>query len=67
MVIFNCLELAQVDRFLVHVVRPEFTGTLAVKSGRHPILENVQAAGALVPNDIYCCDVSHFQIIQGPK
>ncbi|KAF9235861.1 DNA mismatch repair protein MutS [Melanogaster broomeanus] len=49
------------------IIRPEFTGTLAVKSGRHPILENVQAAGALVPNDIYCCDVSHFQIIQGPN
>ncbi|KAF9221300.1 hypothetical protein BS17DRAFT_845606 [Gyrodon lividus] len=49
------------------IIRPEFTGTLAVKSGRHPILETVQAAGALVPNDIYCCDVSHFQIVQGPN
>ncbi|KIK81485.1 hypothetical protein PAXRUDRAFT_35858 [Paxillus rubicundulus Ve08.2h10] len=47
------------------IIRPEFTGTLAVKSGRHPILETVQAAGTLVPNDIYCCDVSHFQIVQG--
>ncbi|KIJ21259.1 hypothetical protein PAXINDRAFT_104273 [Paxillus involutus ATCC 200175] len=49
------------------IIRPEFTGTLAVKSGRHPILETVQAAGTLVPNDIYCCDVSHFQIVQGPN
>ena len=48
-------------------VRPEFTGTLAVKSGRHPILETVHAAGTLVANDIYCCDASHFQIVQGPK
>ncbi|KAG6333660.1 hypothetical protein ID866_5430 [Astraeus odoratus] len=48
-------------------VRPEFTGTLAVKAGRHPILETVQAAGTLVPNDIYCCEASHFQIVQGPK
>lgn len=48
-------------------VRPEFTGTLAIKSGRHPILETVNAAGTLVANDIYCCDASHFQIIQGPK
>ncbi|KIJ58731.1 hypothetical protein HYDPIDRAFT_178027 [Hydnomerulius pinastri MD-312] len=49
------------------IIRPEFTGTLAVKSGRHPILETVQAAGTLVPNDIYSCDASHFQIVQGPK
>ncbi|KAI5997385.1 muts domain V-domain-containing protein [Pisolithus albus] len=48
-------------------VRPEFTGTFAVKAGRHPILETVQAAGTLVPNDIYCCDSSHFQIILGPN
>ncbi|GAW02763.1 like protein [Lentinula edodes] len=48
-------------------VRPEFTGTLAVKSGRHPILETVQSAGTLVPNDIYCDDSSSFQIIQGPN
>ncbi|KAG9223529.1 hypothetical protein CCMSSC00406_0007021 [Pleurotus cornucopiae] len=46
-------------------VRPEFTGTLAVKSGRHPILQLVQPAGSLVANDIYCDDSSHFQIIQG--
>ncbi|KAF9007936.1 muts domain V-domain-containing protein [Cyathus striatus] len=48
-------------------VRPEFTGTLAIKSGRHPILETVQAAGTVVPNDVYCDDSSSFQIIQGPK
>ncbi|KAI6104751.1 muts domain V-domain-containing protein [Pisolithus croceorrhizus] len=49
------------------IMRPEFTGTFAVKAGRHPILETVQAAGTLVPNDIYCCDSSHFQIVQGPN
>ncbi|KAJ3551161.1 hypothetical protein NM688_g4876 [Phlebia brevispora] len=48
-------------------VRPEFTGTLAIKAGRHPILETVQSAGTVVPNDVYCCDSSCFQIIQGPK
>ncbi|KAJ4485332.1 muts domain V-domain-containing protein [Lentinula aciculospora] len=48
-------------------VRPEFTGTLAVKSGRHPILETVQSAGTLVPNDIFCDDSSSFQIVQGPN
>ncbi|KAG6874127.1 hypothetical protein C0995_005543 [Termitomyces sp. Mi166 len=48
-------------------VRPEFTGTLAIKSGRHPILETIQSAGTLVPNDVYCDDSSSFQIIQGPN
>ncbi|GBE78596.1 MutS protein homolog 4 [Sparassis crispa] len=48
-------------------VRPEFTGTLAIKAGRHPILENVQSAGTLVPNDVYCCEASSFQIVQGPN
>ncbi len=48
-------------------VRPEFTGTLAIKSGRHPILEIVQSAGTVVSNDVYCDDSSTFQIIQGPK
>ncbi|KAF4566489.1 MutS protein msh4 [Pleurotus pulmonarius] len=47
------------------IIRPEFTGTLAVKSGRHPILQLVQPAGSVVANDIYCDDSSHFQIIQG--
>lgn len=49
------------------LVRPEFTGTLAIKSGRHPILENVQSAGMLVPNDVYCSDCTAFQVIHGPK
>ncbi|KZV60597.1 hypothetical protein PENSPDRAFT_759914 [Peniophora sp. CONT] len=48
-------------------VRPEFTGTLAIKSGRHPILELVQHSGNLVANDVYCSDSSAFQIIQGPN
>ncbi|KAH9994503.1 muts domain V-domain-containing protein [Russula vinacea] len=51
----------------VSIIRPEFTGTLAIKSGRHPILENVQSVGMLVPNDVYCSDCTAFQVIQGPK
>ncbi|KAI0005291.1 muts domain V-domain-containing protein [Russula compacta] len=50
-----------------HYVRPEFTGTLAIKSGRHPILENVQSVGMLVPNDVYCSDCTAFQVLQGPN
>jgi hypothetical protein len=49
------------------IVRPEFTGTLAVKSGRHPILEGLHSAGTVVPNDVYCDDSSSFQMIHGPK
>ncbi|KAF5361637.1 hypothetical protein D9758_007277 [Tetrapyrgos nigripes] len=48
-------------------VRPELTGTLAIKSGRHPILETVRSAGTLVSNDVYCDDSFSFQIIQGPN
>ena len=47
--------------------RPEFTGTLAIKAGRHPVLENIQAAGNFVPNDTYACDGSSFQIVEGPN
>ncbi|KAK7055436.1 muts 4 [Favolaschia claudopus] len=49
------------------IIRPEFTGTLAIKSGRHPILETMKSAGTLVPNDVYCDDSSSFQIVQGPN
>ncbi|CAE6426120.1 unnamed protein product [Rhizoctonia solani] len=52
---------------LHNYTRPEFTGTLAIKAGRHPVLENVQAAGNFVPNDTYACDGSSFQIIEGPN
>ncbi|OJA13483.1 hypothetical protein AZE42_04411 [Rhizopogon vesiculosus] len=48
-------------------VRPEFTDTLAIKSGRHPVLETAQSAGTLVSNDIYCSDAARFHIVQGPK
>ncbi|KAH9168633.1 muts domain V-domain-containing protein [Lactarius sanguifluus] len=41
--------------------------TLAIKSGRHPILESVQSVGMLVPNDVYCSDCTAFQILQGPN
>lgn len=53
--------------FRMHTVRPEFTGTLAIKAGRHPVLSIMKTAGALVPNDAYCCDSSTFQLIRGPK
>ncbi|KAG0703501.1 muts domain V-domain-containing protein [Suillus ampliporus] len=51
----------------VSIMRPEFTDTLAIKSGRHPVLETVQSAGMVVSNDIYCSDAAHFHIVQGPN
>ncbi|KAF8639396.1 hypothetical protein AX17_001521 [Amanita inopinata Kibby_2008] len=48
-------------------VRPEFTGTLAIKAGRHPVLEIVQSAGTVIANDAYCDNSSTFQIIHGPN
>ena len=59
--------IRDLENWLYLIVRPEFTDTLAIKSGRHPILETVQAGGCVVANDVYCCDGSSFQIIQGPK
>lgn len=47
--------------------RPEFTDTLAIKAGRHPILEKVQGAGTVVANDVFCCEQSSFQLVQGPN
>ncbi|OAX40474.1 hypothetical protein K503DRAFT_687460 [Rhizopogon vinicolor AM-OR11-026] len=51
----------------VSIMRPEFTDTLAIKSGRHPVLETAQSAGTLVSNDIYCSDAARFHIVQGPN
>ncbi|KAK0440784.1 muts domain V-domain-containing protein [Armillaria borealis] len=63
--------IALVDMLLsfahVSIIRPEFTGTLAVKAGKHPILETLRTMGTLVPNDVYCDDSSSFQIVQGPN
>ncbi|KAF2759205.1 hypothetical protein EJ05DRAFT_510051 [Pseudovirgaria hyperparasitica] len=45
-------------------VRPQLTDTLAIKSGRHPILEKIQDA-KFVPNDVYATQQTRFQIITG--
>ncbi|KAJ3072334.1 MutS protein msh4 [Podochytrium sp. JEL0797] len=50
-------------------VRPEFTETYAVKSGRHPIKDHISAStgNECIPNDIYCSDEGNLQIISGPN
>ncbi|KAI9827617.1 MAG: MutS protein msh4 [Phylliscum demangeonii] len=44
--------------------RPEFTDTLAIKAGRHPIREKIHK-DRFVPNDVYAAQQSRFQIITG--
>ncbi|KAI9785236.1 MAG: MutS protein msh4 [Peltula sp. TS41687] len=44
--------------------RPEFTDTLAIKSGRHPIREKIYK-DRFIPNDVYATQQSRFQIITG--
>ncbi|KAI8839742.1 muts domain V-domain-containing protein [Chytriomyces cf. hyalinus JEL632] len=50
-------------------VRPEFTETLAVKAGKHPIRDHFasNSGDKFVPNDVYCCDGANMQIISGPN
>nr|XP_039269249.1 mutS protein homolog 4-like [Styela clava] len=48
-------------------VRPEFTDTLAVKQGRHPVLEKIMKREKPIPNNIYASDETNFNIITGPN
>lgn len=45
-------------------IRPELTGTLAIKAGRHPIREQVHSR-KFIPNDAYATPQTRFQIITG--
>ncbi|ELU10757.1 hypothetical protein CAPTEDRAFT_92723, partial [Capitella teleta] len=47
-------------------VRPEFTDTLAVKGGRHPILDKISCESP-VANNIYASHESNFIVITGPN
>jgi len=47
-------------------IRPEFTDTLAMKQGIHPILQMV-GADTVMANDVYAADHSNFIIITGPN
>ncbi|XP_061107602.1 mutS protein homolog 4 [Conger conger] len=47
-------------------VRPEFTDTLAIKNGRHPILERISGQQS-VSNNSYISEGSNFIIITGPN
>ncbi|XP_070186875.1 mutS protein homolog 4-like [Littorina saxatilis] len=45
-------------------VCPEFTDTLAIKMGRHPVLEKI---GDTVPNNTYAAEDCNFVVITGPN
>uniref|UniRef100_UPI00398F1709 mutS protein homolog 4 isoform X1 n=1 Tax=Pristiophorus japonicus TaxID=55135 RepID=UPI00398F1709 len=47
-------------------VRPEFTDTLAVKQGRHPILEKISMEKPIA-NNTYISDGNNFIIVTGPN
>ncbi|KAM9324666.1 mutS protein homolog 4 [Gastrophryne carolinensis] len=47
-------------------VRPEFTDTMAIKQGWHPILEKI-ALSKPVPNDTFLSEGSNFIILTGPN
>lgn len=47
-------------------VRPEFTDTLAIRQGRHPILERI-AGQQPIPNNSHISEGSNFVIITGPN
>ncbi|KAM4722963.1 mutS protein homolog 4 [Rhinophrynus dorsalis] len=47
-------------------VRPEFTDTLAIKQGWHPILENI-SMGKPVANNTYITEGNNFIILTGPN
>lgn len=49
-----------------HLVRPEFTDTLAIKQGWHPILEKI-AMEKPVSNNTYLTEGNNFVIITGPN
>ncbi|GAA5871540.1 hypothetical protein JCM8547_001367 [Rhodosporidiobolus lusitaniae] len=49
-------------------VRPEWTDTLAIKAGRHPLHEQFRMTdGSFVPNDTYADQAASFQLIYGPN
>ncbi|KAL9540649.1 hypothetical protein MBANPS3_009565 [Mucor bainieri] len=59
-------SLASYNLNSTHLVRPEFSNTLAIKSGRHPILECILLI-PVVPNDTFASLSSSFQFVTGPN
>lgn len=61
------LSFAQVSEEY-HYKRPVFQeGALAIKDGRHPVIEQVMEEGSYVPNDISLNDDEFILLITGPN
>jgi len=46
----------------------DYTGTLEIRDGRHPVIEKVLKAGGFVPNDLQMdLDARRFMILTGPN
>ncbi|KAF7254800.1 hypothetical protein EYD10_01307 [Varanus komodoensis] len=52
--------------FYRHLVRPEFTDTLAIKQGWHPVLEKI-CFEKPISNNTYITEGSNFIIVTGPN
>ena len=53
-----------------HYVKPQITtdGTIVIKEGRHPVVEQMVKTGAFIPNDTYLnLSDNSFAIITGPN
>lgn len=46
-------------------VRPEFGDSLAVRNGRHPVLESCTNSRSVVPNDYFSCVGNSFTVVTG--
>ncbi|KNZ50093.1 hypothetical protein VP01_45g4 [Puccinia sorghi] len=59
---------SQTRRLMIISVRPEFSNTLAISDGRHPIKELFDSESEeFVPNDTYANDSCSFQLVTGPN
>uniref|UniRef100_A0A914ULJ6 DNA mismatch repair proteins mutS family domain-containing protein n=1 Tax=Plectus sambesii TaxID=2011161 RepID=A0A914ULJ6_9BILA len=67
-VLANVDMLTSIAHFcsLAQSVRPEFSSSLAIRAGRHPLLERT-ALCEMTPNDTYASAESCFVIITGPN
>lgn len=52
-----------------HLIRPRFTAErkIAIRDGRHAVVEKVMGAQSYIPNSIFLDKTTHMQLITGPN
>lgn len=45
--------------------KPEFSDSLTIRNGRHPVLESIESGRHIVPNDYFSCEGNSFIVITG--